>query len=333
MSLALEVAGRSDVGRVRPHNEDNFGYDAQLGIFVVCDGMGGHAAGEVASQIAVDTIVGYFRDQKSASSADEALADAPVGARMLAEAVKKANDTILRYATENESASGMGTTLVAVRYSDGKFSIAHVGDSRIYLYRDRELLQLTEDHSLVMEQVRRGMLTVEEAKHSSAQNIITRALGTDEATLPDLGEFPAQPGDTLLMTTDGILRHVADEEIREILQQSAPLDTVCEMLIASANEAGGSDNLTCVLIRVVDSGVPAEAEAVAEQDLEETSRSLLTPSIRITAKPDESVTPAGGVQRPEVLKADTPPESAPRAASDKDSFSLTGDTPEPPPEP
>ena len=183
MSLTLEVAGRSDVGRVRPSNEDNLGYDQRLGIFVVCDGMGGHAAGEVASQIAVDTILAYFREHAPKVEDNAFLDDAPVGARLLAEAVKKANDAILEYAEEHKNTSGMGTTLVAARFSDGVFSIANVGDSRIYLFREGQLLQLTEDHSLVMEQVRRGMLTLEEARRSSAQNIITRALGTDESTL------------------------------------------------------------------------------------------------------------------------------------------------------
>ncbi|HZP23392.1 MAG TPA: Stp1/IreP family PP2C-type Ser/Thr phosphatase [Terriglobales bacterium] len=250
MSLSLEVAGRSDVGRVRPSNEDHFGYDAQLGIFVVCDGMGGHAAGEVASHIAVDTVLSFFRNLQPDNGNHDYLEDAPPGARLLAEAVRKANDAILDYAEEHKNTSGMGTTLVAARFSDGLFSIANVGDSRIYLFREGQLLQLTEDHSLVMEQVRRGMITLEQAKHSSAQNIITRALGTDESTLPDLGEFPAQGGDMLLLTTDGVLRHVDDSEIGSILLQLPSLQAACDTLVAAANEGGGEDNSTCVLIRV-----------------------------------------------------------------------------------
>jgi protein phosphatase len=144
----------------------------------------------------------------------------------------------------------MGTTLVAARFFDGVCSIANVGDSRIYLFREGQLLQLTEDHSLVMEQVRRGLLTLEEAKHSSVQNIITRALGTEESTLPDLGEFPAQDGDILLLTTDGVLRHVADQEISAILLQLPSLEAACQTLIDEANEGGGEDNATCVLVRV-----------------------------------------------------------------------------------
>lgn len=250
MSLSLEVAGRSDVGRVRPSNEDHFGYDERLGIFVVCDGMGGHAAGEVASQIAVDTVLSFFRQRKPSSEDRAFLNDAPEGARLLAEAVKQANDAILGYAEEHKNTSGMGTTLVAARFAEGVFSIANVGDSRIYLFREGQLLQLTEDHSLVMEQVRRGMITLEQARQSSAQNIITRALGTDESTLPDLGEFPAQGGDMLLLTTDGVLRHVEDGEIGSILLQLPSLQAACDTLIDAANESGGEDNSTCVLIRV-----------------------------------------------------------------------------------
>src|SRR6516225_2730660 len=135
MHLALEVVGRSDVGKVRISNEDSFGFDLRLGVFVVCDGMGGHAAGEVASKIAVETVLSYFRDQEPLA-ADATLIDAPLGAQMLSDAVNKANENILVYAHGHSAASGMGTTLVAARFDDDKFTIAHVGDSRIYLMRN-----------------------------------------------------------------------------------------------------------------------------------------------------------------------------------------------------
>ena len=167
MHLGLEVAGRSDVGKVRLSNEDSYGFDLKHGVFVVCDGMGGHAAGEVASRLAVETVLSYFRDQEPLA-ADATLVDAPLGAQMLSDAVNKANETILEYAEGHSGASGMGTTLVAARFADGRFTIAHIGDSRIYLMRNGSLVQLTEDHSLVMEQVRRGIITVEEAKKSTA---------------------------------------------------------------------------------------------------------------------------------------------------------------------
>jgi len=256
MSLLLDVAGLTDVGRVRASNEDSFGYDERLGIFVVCDGMGGHAAGEIASRIAVDAVLDYFREHEPGMKQDTGLDDAPLGARLLAEAVKQANDAILEYAEEHKNTSGMGTTLVAARFADRNVSIANVGDSRIYLLREGELLQLTEDHSLVMEQVRRGMLTLEEAQHSSVKNIITRALGTDETTLPDLGEFPAQDGDVLLLATDGVLRHVGDAQIRDILLQIPSLKAACTTLIDAANQGGGDDNSTCVLVRVRNGAPP-----------------------------------------------------------------------------
>ncbi len=256
MALALEVAGRSDIGRVRTSNEDSFGYEERLGVYVVCDGMGGHAAGEVASRIAVDSVLAYFRDQEPLA-VDASLIDAPIGARLLADAVNKANESILQYADEHEATVGMGTTLVAVRFCDDRFSIAHVGDSRIYLLRDGELVQLTEDHSFVMEQVRRGVLTIQEAKQSAAQHIITRALGTGDDSPPDLAEFPAQEGDLLLLTTDGILRHVGDDEIKAILSQIPSLQIACDMLVDAANEGGGEDNATCLLLRVRNSGAMA----------------------------------------------------------------------------
>jgi protein phosphatase len=249
MSLGLEVAGRSEIGRVRTSNEDSYGYDQRLGVFVVCDGMGGHAAGEIASRIAVDSVLAYFRDQEP-MAADVSLIDAPLGARLLADAVNKANESILRYADEHEATAGMGTTLVAARFTEGRFTIAHVGDSRVYLLRDGELVQLTEDHSFVMEQVRRGVLTIEEAKHSSAQHIITRALGTGDDSPPDLAEFPAQDGDLLLLSTDGIMRHVSDGEIKAILSQIPSLQSAADMLVDAALEGGGEDNATCLLIRV-----------------------------------------------------------------------------------
>lgn len=249
MQLGLEVAGRSDVGRVRVSNEDSYGYDLSHGVFVVCDGMGGHAAGEVASKIAVDSVLSYFRDQEPLA-ADAALADAPLGAQMLSDAVNKANENILEYAQGHASASGMGTTLVAARFTEGKFTIAHVGDSRIYLLREGTLLQLTEDHSLVMEQVRRGIMTMEEARVSTSQHIITRALGTEDTSPPDLAEFPAEPGDILMLTTDGVLRHLEDPQIHEVLRDSPTLQAACDQLIDLALDAGGEDNATCVLLRV-----------------------------------------------------------------------------------
>lgn len=249
MHLGLEVVGRTDVGRVRLSNEDSYGFDLRQGVFVVCDGMGGHAAGEVASKIAVETVLSYFRDKEPLAT-DANLLDAPLSAQMLSDAVNKANENILEYAHGHANASGMGTTLVAARFEDGKFTIAHVGDSRIYLMRNGNLVQLTEDHSLVMEQVRRGIMTVEEARKSTAQHIITRALGTEDNSPPDLAEFPAESGDMLVLTTDGVLRHLEDPQIHDVLRTASSLQAACDQLIELALDAGGEDNATCILIRV-----------------------------------------------------------------------------------
>jgi len=162
-------------------------------------------------------VLSYFRDKEPLAQ-DATLIDAPLGAQMLSDAVNKANENILDYAHGHAAASGMGTTLVAARFDEGKFTIAHVGDSRIYLMRNGNLLQLTEDHSLVMEQVRRGIMTLEEARHSTAQHIITRALGTEDNSPPDLAEFPAELGDVLVLTTDGVLRHLEDPQIHDVLR-------------------------------------------------------------------------------------------------------------------
>jgi len=250
MALRLEVAGRSDVGRVRAANEDHFGYDQRLGIFVVCDGMGGHAAGEIASEIAVDTVLAYFRDHDPKVESNAFLDDAPVGARLLAEAVKKANDAILSYAEEHKNTSGMGTTLVAARFADGIFSIANVGDSRIYLFREGQLMQITEDHSLVMEQVRRGMITLEEAEHFEMQNVIVRALGSEDSVEPDLADLNLEENDTLLLCSDGLSRYVKDAAMLELITGKS-VEDACDALIEAAKAGGSDDNITCLLIRAV----------------------------------------------------------------------------------
>jgi serine/threonine protein phosphatase PrpC len=252
MSLSIEVAGRSDVGYVRDNNEDRFGYDRRSGIYVVCDGMGGAAAGEVASKIAVDSVLGYCRQVvRSKENPTEPNAFEGVSARadILAKAIQLANRQIRSAAARNPEQRGMGSTLAALLVEDRMYSIAHVGDSRIYLFRQGTIQQLTEDHSLVMEHVRRGLMTVEQAQQSELQHIILRALGTEETVEPDLGDLVAEPGDTLLLTTDGLTRHVSDDRILEIVAQASSCRKACVRLIDAANQAGGEDNITCLIVR------------------------------------------------------------------------------------
>jgi serine/threonine protein phosphatase PrpC len=255
MSLGIEVAGQSDVGCVRTNNEDNFGYDWRYGIYVVCDGMGGEAAGEVASKLGVDAVLEYCRQavkSKENRPAPKVFEGVSARANILANAIHLANQQIRSAAAQNLEHRGMGSTIVALLVEDRMYSVAHVGDSRIYLLRKGTIQQLTNDHSLVMEHVRRGLLTPEQAQHSEIQNIILRALGTEETVEPDLGDLVAEPGDVLLLTTDGLTRHVSDERILQIIGQAPSCKEACSRLIDAAKQGGGQDNITCLIVRFVE---------------------------------------------------------------------------------
>ncbi len=255
MSLSVRVAGQSDLGCVRTNNEDNYGYDWRYGIYVVCDGMGGEAAGEVASNIGVDTVLTYCRElarKKSQRSTDVLFEGVSPRANILANAIQLANRKIRSSVEQNPEQRGMGSTLIATLVEGETYSIAHVGDSRIYLLRKGNIQQLTHDHSLVMEHVRRGLITEEQAQHSQLQNIIVRALGPEEHVEPDLSDLVAEPGDTLLLTTDGLTRHVPDDGILEIIEHASSCRESCVRLIETGKQAGGQDNLTCLVLQFVE---------------------------------------------------------------------------------
>ena len=255
MTLKVEVGGKSDVGCVRSNNEDNFGYDSRCGIYVVCDGMGGMAAGEVAAKIGVDIVIDYFRAAKSAGSfatygtTQESVSER---ANALGSAIQLANAAIFNTANRHSTHSGMGATIVAVHVEGEGYSIGHVGDSRIYLVRNKTIKQLTNDHSLVMEQVRRGLITAEEARHSQVQNIIIRALGSEVSVQVDLEDLVAVPGDVLLLCSDGLTRHVEDEDLLAVIASADSVDSACEQLIELARNRGGEDNITALLLRFAD---------------------------------------------------------------------------------
>ena len=257
MNLVVQAAGKTDVGLVRTNNEDNFGFDVRHGIFIVCDGMGGQAAGELASKIAVDTVLGYFRrDLRRGNVASPVLGRSFEGvserATGLANAIQLANQAIQTAAAHNAEHAGMGSTIVAVRAEGNLFSIANVGDSRIYLVRDGGIQQLTSDHSLVMEQVRRGLLTLEEAENSKMQNVIVRALGSEESVEPDLEDHEFAPGDVLLLCSDGMSRYVRESTMVDVVGRNAALEPACEELIHAAKASNSDDNITCLLIRVAE---------------------------------------------------------------------------------
>ncbi len=254
MTLAVEVAGKTDIGCVRKNNEDNFGYDSRYGIFVVCDGMGGQAAGEVASKMAVDILLKYFREtgRNGAHSNGKPAQTPSSDAKSLAGAIQLANRTIHEAGTGQTGRLGMGSTIVAALVRGHSLAIGHVGDSRIYLIRHGAIQQLTQDHSLVMEQVRLGYITQEQADKSELQNVILRALGADMEVEADVEDLLAMPGDTLLMTSDGLTRHVKEDEILEIIMRSRSLEEACNLLIQAAKERGGDDNITCLLLRIIE---------------------------------------------------------------------------------
>lgn len=254
MAFTVEVAGKTDVGCVRSNNEDNFGYDARYGIYVVCDGMGGQAAGEVASKMGVDTVLTYYRTSVRSNhfpKVGEQVEGLTDRANHLGSAIQLANTAVHEAASNHAAQAGMGSTVVAVS-TEGNgsfFSIGHVGDSRIYLVRNGDIQQLTNDHSLVMEQVRRGLITLAEARTSKMQNIIIRALGTEASVKPDLDDMMAMPGDVLILCSDGLTRHVPDDSMAEVVGNTPDLKQACNLLIEAARDGGGEDNITCLLLR------------------------------------------------------------------------------------
>jgi protein phosphatase len=238
--LEFEAAGASDQGRTRKTNEDAYGLSLRNAEgacdFVVCDGMGGAAAGEIASRLAVEAMM-------------RAMSHAALTPEIFQKAVDAANDSVRRSAERDPTRAGMGTTLVALATRGNRAWVAHVGDSRCYRVRHSKLERLTLDHSLVDEQVRLGQLTPAQAETSPMRNVITRAVGTQDEVAADLIEFVVEPGDLYLLASDGLMREVDDQQIAGILNPSGELEQMCARLIATANEAGGRDNITCVLAR------------------------------------------------------------------------------------
>lgn len=248
----LAVSALSDIGCVRTNNEDAYGYDSDLGIFVVCDGMGGMAAGEVASSNAVAALVNTFAD-----SAGTALS---VGTR-LQHAVHTANRTVWDLGQLPEH-KGMGTTTVAAALDGDKLIIANVGDSRAYVLQGGQAAQVTVDHSYLNELIRNGTLTKENAHLADLhgyESVITRAIGVSETVEPDFYSVDLTPGTFVLIASDGLTRYVQQDEIAAILQ-SAPFEKICTNLIDLAKLRGGHDNITCILLLSLPPGAAQPAQ-------------------------------------------------------------------------
>ena len=247
MKVTWEAAGATDVGRVRAHNEDSFLVDAQRGVFLVADGMGGHAAGEVASAIASEAVGAALRQGVDAGLDPDALAIA------LAESFHGAHRSIVNYSLAKPETRGMGTTLTAVVvFDDGSFRLGHIGDSRCYVLREGELQQVSRDHTWVQREVDEGRLTDVGARRHRLSHVLTRALGADSLDQPEISGGTLLPGDLLMLCSDGLTGMLTDRMLRRILMRDGELaDRVAE-LVVSANERGGRDNITAVLVRVQD---------------------------------------------------------------------------------
>jgi protein phosphatase len=252
--MEVSAHGLTHVGRQRQHNEDAFLVESGAKLFLVADGMGGHAAGEIASRIAVDSISEFILHTKEDDGTWPHAYDehyTRTTNRLMA-ALRMANQRVLEAMKKDARLRGMGTTVVACMADDEKMSVAHVGDSRAYLIREGQLSRITNDHSWVFEQVQAGMLTEAEAEKHPLRNVITRALGGALQVTPDASEISAQKGDVFLLCSDGLTGMVPENEIlRVVTANASDLQKACQQLIDAANERGGLDNVTAVLVRTV----------------------------------------------------------------------------------
>jgi protein phosphatase len=253
--MQLSFAGKTDVGRKRKNNEDAFGYNKSIGLFLLADGMGGHLSGEVASKIAVDTILENLNsnlkrdDKKRIGVHKKAISPK---ANKLVSSIKFSNQIIYKTSQEKPEYHGMGTTLVSLLFLERTVILAYVGDSRIYLIRNSNIEQLSKDHSLVQEQLQRGIITKSEAETSEYKNIITRALGAESTVEVDTDEILVTKGDLFLLCSDGLTDLVNNEEILNIINNEKDLNVACNNLTDLANNYGGKDNITVVLVKVED---------------------------------------------------------------------------------
>ena len=250
--MEVTAFGLTHVGRQRQHNEDSFLVEQGEKLFVVADGMGGHAAGEIASRIAVESVAEFIvhtveDDGTWPHAYDEHFKRST---NRLIAALKLANTRVVEAMKKDLRLRGMGTTIVGCLADNGIMSVAHVGDSRAYMVRDGKLSRITNDHSWVFEQVQAGMLTEAEAEKHPLRNVITRALGGSLSVVPDASEISCLPGDVYLLCSDGLTGMVPEDEILRLVTESDDLNAVCQQLIDRANEHGGVDNITTILVRI-----------------------------------------------------------------------------------
>lgn len=243
----LQMVGLTDPGRVRTQNEDCIAYIPEAGLVVVADGMGGHQAGEVASKLAVDVITRHIVGTLAVAARSKSEA---FEAKMVTDAIQLANRAIYELAQQQPDYAGMGSTVVVTVFHGDRLWVGHVGDSRLYRFRDGMLEQVTLDHSVVQELVSRGLVTMEEARQSVNKNLVTRALGVDSMVTPDIGEQALNDEDIYLLCSDGLNDVLADGDIEMMLiEYGRNLEAAARQMIDIANERGGPDNISVILVR------------------------------------------------------------------------------------
>jgi PPM family protein phosphatase len=249
--LQILSGSATHVGMVRTNNEDSYRIVPALNLFVLADGMGGEAHGEVASSLAVETVVKQCleaEENAQAQASGEAKPSLTPKSQRMLRAIYLANQKVFQSAEKHREQHGMGATLTAAWIDDEQLSVGHVGDSRLYLLRTGQLQQLTSDHSLVAEQVRRGILTATEAEQSNLQSVLLRALGTQPEVEVDMEQVALFPGDVLLLCSDGLTRMVTEPEIAGTLQAEPDPQRAADKLVELANESGGVDNITVIVV-------------------------------------------------------------------------------------
>lgn len=250
--MEIEFGARSDMGRMRENNEDTFRVAPEIGLFILSDGMGGQSCGEVASRLASETVVAHCREASANRSfplLGKPLEGTSSTGNRLVSAIRLANRTVYQAAFENPKEAGMGATLVAVMLTKERASIAHVGDSRVYRLRNDELEPLTRDHSFIAEQVRQGRMTEQEASNSNLQNVLLRAVGVDAEIEVEVNEELFVEDDTLLLCSDGLTKELSDAQIARVLAESEDPQAAADRLVQLANDAGGSDNITVIVLQ------------------------------------------------------------------------------------
>ncbi len=248
----IEIFGLTDIGLVRDHNEDAIGNDNDLGLVVLADGMGGHRGGEVASAITVSTVLetlGSRLKTLGPGDSDEYNGHSVHG-MAVHDAITTANTRVFNASKENSQYRGMGTTVAVLLFNNNRFIVAHVGDSRVYRYRNGELQQITHDHSLMQELIDRGFYSQEQAEQSLNRNLVTRAIGIEESVDIDVIEDGVETGDIFLLCSDGVTDMVEDDAIRTVItNNNDDLEAIATELVRLSNEAGGKDNISAILAR------------------------------------------------------------------------------------